>query len=197
MTKPQKIGLFFGSFNPIHVGHLIIANHIVEFGDLDKIWFVISPHNPFKEKSSLLDDNHRFYMVQLAVEDNARLMASNIEFSLPQPSYTIDTLTVLKEKYPTHQFVLIMGADNLMGFSKWKNNDQIIDHHEIYVYNRPGCDTSKWEQNDRVKFFDAPLMQISSSFIRESISCGKSVEYLVVPKVYEYLTEMHFYEQHK
>ncbi len=196
-AKQQKIGLFFGSFNPIHVGHLIIANHMVEYGDLDMVWFIISPHNPFKEKVSLLDDNHRFYMVQLAVEDNPKLRASNIEFTLPQPSFTIDTLTVIVEKFPGKEFALIMGADNLISFNKWKNYEQIIENHKVYVYNRPDCNIDEWKGKPNVKIFDAPLMQISSSFIRNSIMDGKSVEYLLVPKVYEYLNEMHFYQINK
>ncbi len=189
----KNIGLFFGSFNPIHIGHLAIANYIVEYSNLDKVWFVISPHNPHKNKASLLADYHRYYMVNLAIEDDARFYASNIEFHLPQPSYTINTLTYLKEKYPEKTFSLIMGADNLKNFHKWKNSEYILNNYEILVYPRPNYDliTNPYPQ---VKIVNAPLMEISASFIRKAIKAGKDMRYFLHPKVWEYLEEMHFYK---
>ncbi|MES2397716.1 MAG: nicotinate (nicotinamide) nucleotide adenylyltransferase, partial [Bacteroidota bacterium] len=130
----MKVGLFFGSFNPVHTGHLVLANYMLEYTDLERIWFVVSPHNPLKKKSTLLDEKQRLQMVDLAIGDNIKLKASNIEFNLPQPSYTIVTLTYLKEKYPQHEFVLIMGADNLENFHKWKNYEEILKHHQLYIY---------------------------------------------------------------
>lgn len=195
MSGNKKVGLFFGSFNPVHVGHLIIANFFVENTDLDEVWFVISPQNPLKNKSSLLDEKNRYYMVQIAIEDNARLKASNIEFHMQRPSYTIHTLAVLTEKYPEFQFVLLMGSDNLQSFHKWKNHREIIDNYSIYVYKRPATKATGFDNHPSVKFFEAPLMQISSSYIRKQIKAGKSVEYLLTPKVLEYVTSMHAYEK--
>lgn len=195
MKKKKKIGLFFGSFNPIHVGHMIIANFFAENTNLNEVWFVISPHNPFKNKSSLLDDLKRYYMVQLAVEDNTNLKVSNVEFHLEQPSYTIYTLAVLKEKYPDFDFTLLMGSDNLESFHKWKNYEEILNNHDIYVYNRPGKCQTNFDNHSRVHFFSAPLMQISSSYIRNQIKEGKSVEYMLTPKVFNYLMEIHAYEK--
>jgi nicotinate-nucleotide adenylyltransferase len=133
----MKIGLFFGSFNPVHVGHMVLANYMLEYTDLDKIWFVISPHNPLKKKSSLLDEKHRLQLVNLAIGDNAKIKASDIEFKLPQPSYTVVTLAYLKEKHPEYEFALILGEDNLLSFNKWKNYEEILKHHQLYVYPRP------------------------------------------------------------
>jgi len=194
-TQENKIGLFFGSFNPIHVGHLIIANHMVEFSDLKKIWFVISPHNPLKEKHTLLADHHRLAMVNVAVEDNSKFKASSVEFKLPQPSYTIHTLTYLQEKYPAKQFVLIVGADNLPTFHKWKNYEQILEQYELYVYPRPETPDHPLMKHPRVKMIDAPLIEISSSFIRKAIKNKQDVKYLLTEKVYEYVKEMHFFEK--
>jgi nicotinate-nucleotide adenylyltransferase len=192
----KTTGLYFGSFNPIHVGHLIIANHLVEYTDLDEVWFVISPHNPLKKKSSLLADHHRYAMVHLAVEDNPKLWASNIEFGLPQPSYTVHTLAFLEEKYPEKEFVLIMGGDNLATFHKWKNYTHILEHYRIMVYPRPGMVLPEIARHPNISIAEnVPLMEISSSFIRKSIARGKSVEYLLSDKVYQYLREMHFYEK--
>ena len=191
----KKTGLFFGSFNPIHVGHLIIANHMVQYTDLDEVWFVISPHNPLKKKATLLADHHRYAMVNLAVEENPNLWASNIEFSLSQPSYTVHTLAYLEEKYPEKEFVLIMGGDNLNSLPKWKNYQHILDNYSIFVYPRPGEKLPDLATHKSISMVEAPLMQISSSFIRNSIKEGKSVEYLLSNCVFEYLTEMHFYEK--
>jgi nicotinate-nucleotide adenylyltransferase len=189
------IGLFFGSFNPIHIGHLIIANYIVEFTELKEIWFVISPHNPLKEKSSLLPDHHRLAMVNVAVEDDARFKACDIEFKLPQPSFTIHTLTYLKEKYPKKDFSVIMGADNLQSIDKWKNFEEIINNYTIFVYPRPGTDGGKYKNHKSVIWVTAPLMEISSSFIRKAIKEKKDIPYFLPPKVYTYIMEMHFYEK--
>ncbi len=192
----KRTGLFFGSFNPIHVGHLIIANHIVEFTDLDEIWFVISPHSPFKEKKSLLADHHRYALVNYAVEDNPKLWASNIEFGLPQPSFTAHTLTFLEEKYPMKKFALIMGEDNIIHIDKWKNYEFIINNYPIYVYPRPNTKTTEFQKLPLVTIIDnVPLMEISSSFIRKNIKEGKDVRYLLPKRVYDYVTEMHFYEK--
>ena len=196
-TKKEKrrrlSGLFFGSFNPIHIGHLIIANHMLEFGGLDEVWFIVSPQNPLKKQKGLLNDHHRLAMVNIAIEDNARFKASNIEFGLPKPSYTITTLTVLEEKYPDRDFVLIIGGDNLQTFDKWKNYEILLERYRLLVYPRPGSDGGKFRQHPSVTWVDAPLMQISSTFIRDSIRMCKSVKYLLPEKVFDYLTEMHFY----
>ncbi|MEA3504476.1 MAG: nicotinate (nicotinamide) nucleotide adenylyltransferase [Bacteroidota bacterium] len=190
----KKIGLFFGSFNPIHHGHLMLATYLVEHTDLDKIWFVISPHNPFKKKSSLLADHHRLQLVNLSVEDNPLLEVSSIEFKLPQPSYTIDSLTYLHEKHPEKEFKLICGTDILPSFNKWKNFEEIIKQYEIYVYNRPGEHSHQYSNHNSFKFITAPSFDISSSFIRKSISEKKDIKYFLPDKVYDYIKEMHFYE---
>lgn len=191
----MKIGLFFGSFNPIHIGHLIIAGYMTEFTDLDRVWFVISPHNPLKDKKTLLSDNHRLQMVSLSIEDNRKLKASNIEFKLPQPSYTIHTLTYLSEKYPNQHFALIMGSDNLQTFHKWKNYEQILEHYEIYVYPRPGFDGGQMKTSAKVKMVNTPLMEISSSFIRQAVKDKKDVRYMMPEAGYKYMRDMHFYEK--
>ena len=189
----MKIGLYFGSFNPIHIGHLAIANYMVEYSDLDKIWFVVSPQNPFKEKKSLLAEHHRLRLVEVAIEGDLRFKASNIEFSMPKPSYTIDTLTYLKEKYPNFDFSLIMGEDNLKGFHKWKNYQEIIKNHKMYVYPRDHK-TIRKALYDNMIVVNAPLMEVSSSFIRKSIKDKVDVRYFMHHKVSEYVQEMHFYE---
>lgn len=203
----KKIGLFFGSFNPIHVGHLILANYMADTTDLDQVWMVVSPHNPHKEKANLLEDHHRLAMVRIAVEDNPKLVASDIEFSLPKPSYTVFTLQNLKEKYPYHEFVLIMGEDNLRTLHKWKNYEYILENHKVYVYPRVltvqelKSDKSDFEVADEVNghenivfLADAPLMKVSSSFIRNAIKDKHDVRYLLTEKVYKYLDEMNFYK---
>ncbi len=191
----MKIGLFFGSFNPIHIGHLALANYFVEYTDLNKLWFVVSPHNPFKNKKTLLADNQRLYMVRSAVENMPeKYYASNIEFNMPKPSFTIDTLTYLKEKYPNKEFVLIMGADNLVNIHKWKNYEEIVKNYKIYVYPRPGVDLTKIKAKADFTVFDAPLIEISSSFIRKSISMGKNVNFFMPEVVAKYVDEMNFYK---
>ena len=188
-------GLYFGSFNPIHIGHLAIANFMVEFSDLEQLWFVVSPQNPLKEKKSLLQDYHRLEMVRLAIEDDDRFKASDIEFKLPTPSYTIDTLTYLEEKHPGREFQLVMGGDGLRTFHKWKHADLIVQKYHRLIYPRPGTDQEAALQIPNATLVDAPRMGISSSFIRQAIKEGKDVRHLVPAKAYTYMREMHFYEK--
>ncbi len=190
----MKIGLYFGSFNPIHIGHLIIGSHIQQYSDLDQVWFVVSPQNPFKEKASLASDYDRLNLVNLAIEEYPNLKSSNVEFSLPKPSYTIDTLTVLKEKYPEHDFSIIMGSDNLGGFHKWKNYEKIIKYYSIIVYPREGFDAAKWENHPSFKIINAPRIEISSTFIRNAIKEGKSVQAMLPEKVWQYLDGSSMYQ---
>jgi nicotinate-nucleotide adenylyltransferase len=192
----RKVGLFFGTFNPIHVGHLIIANHMVEFSDLDEVWLVVTPHNPHKKKSSLLDNHHRLEMVYRACESYEKLKPSNIEFGLPQPNYTVNTLLHLQEKFSTNTFSLIMGEDNLNNFHKWKNYEVILEHHEIYVYPRidQGKRAARFENHSKIRKIDAPIVEISSTFIRKSIQQSKNVRPLLSDKVWQYLDEMNFYK---
>lgn len=191
----MKVGLFFGSFNPIHVGHMVIANHMLAFSDLDRIWFVVSPHNPLKQKNTLLNETQRLHMVTLAIGDNNKMKASNIEFKLPQPSYTINTLTYLKEKHPNNDFVLIMGSDNLENFHKWKNFEEILKQYELYVYPRPKSKANELSHHKKVKIVNAPIMEISSTAIRNAIKEKKDVRYFVAPAVWDYMKGMHFYEK--
>ncbi len=192
----MKIGLFFGTFNPIHVGHLTIANHMVEYTDLDQVWFVVTPHSPFKKKNSLLDDHQRLEMVYRAVKEYPKLRQSDIEFSLPQPNYTINTLSYLEEKYPEHSFALIMGEDNLKSFHKWKNYQIILELHDIYVFPRisDGSIENEFEDHPKIHHVDAPIMELSSTFIRRSIKEGKNVRPMLPEHVWEYLDEMNFYK---
>lgn len=191
----MKVGLFFGSFNPVHVGHLVLANYMLEFTEMERIWFVVSPHNPLKEKKSLLSDVHRLQLVRLAIGDHSKMKASNVEFKLPQPSYTVNTLAYLTEKFPDHDFSLIMGADNLQSFKKWKNYEYILQHHKIFVYPRPGSDGGDLKTHPSVHFTEAPVMEISSTFLREAIRLKKDVRYFFPGGVWEYVKEMHFYER--
>ncbi len=191
----MKVGLFFGSFNPIHIGHLVIANFMAENTDLQKVWFVVSPHNPLKEKKGLLKDTDRLHLAQLATEDNTKFKVSAIEFKLPQPSYTIHTLTYLKEKFPQHKFVLIMGSDNLVSLKKWKNYEIILRDYELYIYCRTENLKTSLANHERVKIFEVPVMDISSSEIRKLISEKKSVRYLVPEIVYEEIKTRKFYRK--
>jgi nicotinate-nucleotide adenylyltransferase len=193
--KIKKVGLFFGSYNPIHTGHMVIAGYMLAFTDLDEVWMVISPHNPLKDKKTLLADHHRYAMVQVAIEDNPMIRACNIEFKMPQPSYTIDTLVRLEEKHPDYQFVLIAGTDIFPTFHKWKNYEVLLENYRFYIYRRPGFDVGAYSSNSHIVNFDAPLMEISSSFIRQTISEGRDFRYFVPEKVYDYIREMHFYEK--
>jgi nicotinate-nucleotide adenylyltransferase len=194
MQTKNKTGLFFGSFNPIHNGHLMIAGYMAEYTDISQVWFIVSPHNPLKEKSTLLADHHRLAMANIAVEDDPRFRASNIEFHLPQPSYTIDTLTYLSEKYPEKEFVLIAGSDNLPSFHKWKNYQSILDHYHLFIYPRPDTPASPFDSHPHIHFTEAPLIEISSSFIRKGISEGKNMSHFLPDKVWKYIQEMHFYK---
>ncbi|MBT8303103.1 MAG: nicotinate-nucleotide adenylyltransferase [Bacteroidia bacterium] len=193
----MKIGLYFGTFNPIHVGHLTIANHMVEFNDLDQVWFIVTPHSPFKKKKSLLEDHHRFQMVLRATEEYPKLKPSDIEFKLPQPNYTINTLVHLEEKYPDHEFCLIMGEDNLKSFHKWKNYELILKNYDIYVYPRvsEGKVDSQFDNHPSIHRTDAPIMQLSSTFIRKAIKEKKNIRPMLPEHVWQYLDEMNFYKK--
>ncbi|BDW92569.1 nicotinate (nicotinamide) nucleotide adenylyltransferase [Allomuricauda sp. XS_ASV26] len=192
----KQVGLFFGTFNPIHIGHLIIANHLVEFSDLDEVWFVITPQSPFKVKQSLLDNNHRFQMVYEAVQDYPRLKPSTIEFDLPQPNYTSDTLAHLEDKYgPDYAFSLIMGEDNLKSFHKWKNYEAILEQYSIHVYPRisTGEMAHQFEDHPKITKVSAPIMEISSTFIRKAHNQGKNIRPMLPEPVWKYMDEMNFY----
>ncbi|WP_159637185.1 nicotinate (nicotinamide) nucleotide adenylyltransferase [Sphingobacterium composti Ten et al. 2007 non Yoo et al. 2007] len=189
----KKIGLFFGSFNPIHIGHLIIANYMANFTELDEVWFVVSPQNPFKEKKSLGNMYDRLEMVNLAIEGSDKLRASDIEFNLPQPSYTIDTLVYLQEKYPNRDFVLIMGEDNLEGLMKWKNAEIILRDYQIVVYPRPGYDGGELKNHPSVTMTDTPVMELSSTFLRQAIKENKNIKYFTPDKVVDFIDKKGLY----
>ncbi|MDX2282905.1 MAG: nicotinate (nicotinamide) nucleotide adenylyltransferase [Bacteroidia bacterium] len=184
----MNVGLFFGSFNPVHTGHLILAQTALNETPLDYVWFVVSPQNPFKEKRSLLPEYDRLRMVELAIGDHARMQASNVEFSLPQPSYTIDTLTHLRDRYRSYDFALIMGQDNLQYFPKWKKHQTILDHYHLYVYPRSGAAPSELDRHPAVTVFDAPLLDLSATYLRQAVQAGKSIRYMVPEAVYDYIT---------
>lgn len=193
----MKIGLYFGTFNPIHIGHLAIANHMAEFTDMDQVWLVVTPHNPHKKKSTLLDDHHRLQMVFLATEDYPKLKPSDIEFKLPQPNYTVHTLAHLQDKFPQHQFSLIMGEDNLNSLHKWKNYEVILQNHDVYVYPRVNTElmSEEFKKHPKIHRVDAPIMEISSTFIRESIKKGKNIRPLLPEKVWQYVEHNLFYKK--
>ena len=205
----MKVGLYFGTFNPIHVGHLIIANYMADYTDLDQVWLVVSPQNPLKEKKSLLADYHRIALVREGIYENSNLRASDIEFKLPIPSYTSNTLAHLKENYPENEFALIMGEDNLRTFHKWKNHEWILDNYKLYVYPRvmtiqEEAEESEIKSNTANTFRDhpnvtmcddVPVMKVSSSFIRQAIKNGNDVRYLLTEPVYKYVEEMNFYKE--
>ena len=191
----MKIGLFFGSFNPVHVGHMIIASYMAEFTDLEQVWLVVSPQNPLKKKQSLAPDYDRLHLAQLAIGDHPKLRASNIEFNLPKPSYTIDTLTYLREKHPEHEFVLIMGGDNIATLDRWKNYELLLRDYRIFVYKRPHYVPGDLAEHPHVELFEAPLLDISATFVRQCIREGRSVRYLVPDAVYAYLETSHLYRQ--
>ena len=196
MTSSKKIGLYFGTFNPIHVGHLAIANHMVEFSDLDQVWMVVTPHNPHKKKSTLLDNNHRKMIVDIALEEYPKIKSSAIEFDLPQPNYTINTLAVLEEKYPKQKFCLLMGEDNLKSFHKWKNFEVILSRYELFVYPRltQNKASALLENHPNVTRVAAPIMEISSTAIRNAIKSKKNIRPLLPQNVWQYLDEMNFYK---
>lgn len=191
----MKIGLFFGSFNPIHIGHLIIANYILEYSDLEKIWFVVSPQNPFKKKESLLDSHHRLQMVRLAINNYPNMVASDIEFSLPYPSYTIDTLAVLNDRYPDKEFVLLMGKDNLNSFTKWKNYDKILSNYPIIVYPRKIAETENLEllSYPQISSVNAPIIELSATLIRKMIKEKKNFRPMLPPEVFDYIDGSNLY----
>ncbi len=194
IAKAKKVGLYFGSFNPIHVGHMVVANFMREFAELDQVWFVISPQNPLKQKKSLLADHHRYEMVYRALGDQDHYKPSRVEFGMPLPSYTIDTLEKLREKHPHHQFFLIMGGDNLLTFHKWKDFEKIYENNELLIYPRPGYDLSEvLPRYPKARIVEAPLMEISSTFIRENLSKGRNLRYFMSEAAYEYLESMNFY----
>ena len=196
-----KIGLYFGSYNPVHIGHMAIAGYMTEFAGLDQVWFVVSPHNPLKKKETLLADHHRLYMSQLAIGDSQKLKATDIEFKLPVPSYTIDTLTYLKERYPKNEFSLVMGEDNLYTLHKWKNAIELVSRYPIYIYPRPDSKRPSSLLLDQILHgadihrLNAPVIEISGTFIREGIKNGKDMSYFLPPAVWKYIKEMHFYEK--
>lgn len=186
-------GLYFGSFNPIHIGHLAIANYMVEFTNLDELWFVVSPHNPLKKKKTLLNEQFRLDMVELAIKGDSRFCVSNVEFQMPKPSYTIDTLAYLNERYPNNNFVLVMGSDGLVTFPRWKNFEIIQNKFTRYIYPRLEEDFEKYKEEKNSKFVPAPRMEISSSFIREAIKGGKDIRHFLPPKVYDFIQARGFY----
>jgi len=188
----MDIGLYFGSFNPVHHGHLIIANHILNESKVQEIWFVVSPQNPFKETSSLLNEQHRLSLVKLAIDNTPGMRASNIEFNLPKPSYTIDTLVYLEEKYPKHTFHIVMGSDGFKNIDKWKNSEHLLKNYPIIIYNRPGFVISE-KQKGNVSIVDAPLLEISSTHIRRLIKAKKSIRYLVPENVLKEIAKEHYY----
>jgi nicotinate-nucleotide adenylyltransferase len=189
----MKVGLFFGSFNPIHIGHLAIANYMIEYSDMDELWFVVTPHNPLKKQSGLLADYHRYEMVLLAIEQFDKFRACNIEFNLPKPSFTCNTLAHIQEKYPKYEFGLIMGSDNLESFPKWKNSSVIIANHTLYIYPRPNHSGGELVHHPKVSIVEAPLMDISATFIRKAITERKHLPVFLPPKVWDYIDKMNFY----
>ena len=207
MPLKMKIGLYFGTFNPIHVGHLIIANYLAEYSDLEQIWMVVTPHSPLKKKETLLDDYHRLHLVRLATEDYPKIKPSDFEFKLPQPNYTVNTLAHLQDKFPTYEFSLIMGNDNLKSLHKWKNHDIILKNHDIYVYPRYEtksgtgeavsfeAESQMFENHPKIHLIAAPIVEISSTFIRENIKNKKNVQPLLPSKVWEYIDHNNFYKK--
>ena len=191
----MKVGLYFGSFNPVHIGHLALANYIVEYTGLEAVWFVVSPQNPLKQRAQLLDDYQRLHLVNLALRDFPKFRACDVEFRMPKPSYTIDTLAYLGEQHPNHEFTLIMGEDNLATLHKWKNYELLLNNYRIMVYPRPNCLKTDFHTHLHVQLIDAPQIDISSSFIRQSIASGKDVRFFVPEKAWEYIDEMNFYKK--
>ena len=190
----MNTGLFFGSFNPIHIGHLAIANYMLAFSEIEELWFVVSPHNPFKNRQSMLSENDRLHLVNLAIENHASYRSCDIEFRMPKPSYTINTLVRLTEKYPQRKFSLIMGSDNLEHFHKWKNREVIVENYHRYIYPRPETLPQLLENIPNATLITAPQMDISSSFIRRAIAEGKNIPFFLHEKVYQYIKEMNFYQ---
>lgn len=190
----KHVGLYFGTFNPVHIGHMIIAQFMLEHSSMDELWFMVTPHNPHKKKSTLLDDRQRLHMVELAIDDHVSMKASDEEFHLPQPSYTITTLAHLREKFPEKTFSLIMGMDNLQNFHKWKNHERIIEQHDIYVYPRPGYDGGLFGDHPKVHIIPAPNMELSSTQIRNALKSGKNVSFMLPQRVWDYLESNTYYK---
>jgi len=188
----MHIGLYFGSFNPIHTGHLIIANHVVGHTDVDKVWFVVSPHNPLKDSHSLLNEYDRLYLVNLAIQDNPKFRGRNVEFQLPKPSYTIDTLAYLTEKFPLEKFSVIIGSDSFQNIHRWKNYEHLLASYSFLVYKRPGFEIKETHGAD-LTLLDAPLLEISSTFIRRQVKEKKSIKYLVPEAVEQYIGTNKYY----
>jgi nicotinate-nucleotide adenylyltransferase len=188
-----KVGLYFGSFNPIHTGHLIVASYVANHTDCQQVWFVVSPQNPLKPSSVLLNEYHRLHLVRLAVEDDLRLKASDVEFKLPRPSYTIDTLTYLREKYPTNEFSIVMGSDSFQNLSRWKNFEQLVRDYSFIIYQRPGFPITD-NHGANISILQAPLLQLSATEIRDNIRSGKSIRYLVPDAVREEIEQNHYYK---
>jgi len=189
----MKVTLYFGSFNPIHLGHLIIANHCLNYCENDQIWFVVSPHNPLKESKSLLNENQRFHLLQLAIEDEPRFRASKIEFSLPRPSYTVDTMTYLAEKYPEHEFQILLGGDSFQNIKKWKNYQILLENYDLLIYQRPGHKIDE-TLSKRIKVLEAPLLEISATRIRKLVKEGKSARFLLPEEVYQEILASSYYK---
>lgn len=189
----MKVGLYFGSFNPIHNGHLIIASHLINETDLKEVWLMVSPQNPFKVSSALLNEHHRYHLVQTALEKETKIKASNIEFKLPKPSYTVNTLTYLKEKYPQHEFHIIMGSDGFQNINKWHNADVIIKNYPIYIYKRPGFEIQE-NFGAKISILEAPLLEISSTHIRKLIKEKKSIRFLVPDEVKDEIEINNYYK---
>jgi nicotinate-nucleotide adenylyltransferase len=190
----MQVGLYFGSFNPIHIGHLIIANHILNETALEKIWFVVSPQNPFKPSSTLLNEYDRLHLVQIAIDGVDTMKAVDVEFALPKPSYTVHTLAYLQEKYPTHSFSIIMGSDSFQNLPQWKNADVILKNYPLLVYRRPGFDISE-DYGALISVMNAPLLEISATHIRELVKAGKSIRFLVPPAVEEEIGANRFFRK--
>ncbi|GAB3233854.1 nicotinate (nicotinamide) nucleotide adenylyltransferase [Hymenobacter seoulensis] len=191
----RKVGLLFGSFNPIHTGHLILAHFMATHTDLDEVWLVVSPQSPFKVGQELLAEEARLQLVQLAIADNDRLRALDVEFAMPKPSYTVDTLDELRRRYPSYRFVLLMGEDNLPGLPRWKQADRLLAENEVYVYPRPGVDATEVKTHPGVRVVDAPLLDISATFVRDCVRAGKSIRYLVPGPVEKKIMEANYWQE--
>lgn len=189
----MNIGLYFGSFNPVHNGHLIIANFVANYTSLDRIWFVISPQSPFKKNKTLLNENHRKHLIDLAIQGEKKLRSSNIEFKLPKPSYTVETLLYLKEAYPQNQFYIILGSDSFQNISKWKNSAYLLENYSLFIYERPGFKVKPDALNDKITLLKAPLLEISSTSIREMLKQNKSIRYWVPDVVMQEIFNQQYY----